>query len=103
MAEKAALFRWSSPTASRTLISLVDTLPGELGDGNAITAAAANVWPGAHGNEAYLAFLAVECDKARLDQVDGVFVPEVHRDYPPAAFERKRRGGDLLSRHQPGS
>ena len=53
-------------TASRTLISLVDALPGELGDGNAITATVANVEPGAHGDEAHLAFLAVECDEARL-------------------------------------
>src|SRR5471032_1297121 len=103
MAEKAALARRGSPTASRTLIALVDALPGELGDGYAIAAAVANVEPGTHGDEAHLAFLAVECDEGWLDQVDGIFVPEVHRDDPPATFECERRSGNLLSRHQPGS
>src|SRR3954462_3679910 len=98
MAGKAAVAFQDGPTTTGALIAFVDTRPGELRDGNVIASAVADVEPSAHGNEAHFAFLAVERNEARLDQIDGIPVPEVHGLDPPPAFEGRCQAGGLLRR-----
>jgi hypothetical protein len=75
MTDKAPSGSRYDPSAAGALAALVDSFPGKLGNGAAVAGAIANVEPSLHGDESHLAFLTVECNEARFDEINRVFNP----------------------------
>lgn len=55
------------------------------------------------GDKAHFALLAIERDEAGHDQINRVFVPQVHRHDPPPTCERERQSRALLARPMQGA
>src|SRR5687768_31042 len=69
VANEAAGGSHGDPAAAGALVALVDALPGELGDRPTGAGVVADVEPGLDGDEAHLAFLPLDLEKSRLDEI----------------------------------
>ena len=89
------------PPAAGALVAFIDALPGELGDQSAGAGVIADVEPGLDGDEAHLAFRAIDHKIGGLDEVERLGIPEIHLGDAPTALERRCQRRELLARHQP--
>src|SRR3954451_20800933 len=103
MADESAGGAGGHPAAAGSLVALVDALPGELCDRATGTRFVADVEPGCDGDELHFAFLPLDLEEGRPDQIERVVVPEVHFRNAPAALEGGRQRGGPLARHQPAA